>query len=365
MDIIKNGNIVKKEIVNEFNQTLKGESLTVDAWRRLKKNKMSMFGLVLVSVYILVALLAPVLPIYKYDRQILDHQFLPPSISKAAGELMLDRQINLIGRLMEKEKRTEMNEVEKEKIAEIEYRIKNETAEIDGKEILVHNRHYLLGTDDLGRDLFSRIIYGSQMSMAIGLIGTITSVLIGIIIGSIAGYVGGRVDYIISRIIDIMYGLPYMLLVIILMAVFGRNILNLYVAISAISWLTTARVMRGQILSLKNSTFVEAARSMGASSGRIIFKHLVPNTLGIVIVFATLRIPAFIMMESFLSYLGLGVSAPYASWGSLIKDSIGGMTHYPWRLIYPAISMAIFLFAINFLGDGLRDAFDPQSKNRV
>jgi len=223
----------------------------------------------------------------------------------------------------------------------------------------------LLGTDDLGRDMLSRIIYGGQVSMAIGLIGTITSVIIGIIIGAIAGYAGGKVDYFISRFIEVMYGMPYMLLVIILMAIFGKNIFNLFVALSAVSWLTTARVMRGQIMSLKNSTFVEAARSMGASSPRIIFQHLVPNTLGILIVYATLRVPAFIMLESFLSFLGLGVSAPYASWGSLIQDSIGGMTNFSWRLIYPASAMALFLFCMNFLGDGLRDAFDPQSKNRV
>jgi len=266
---------------------------------------------------------------------------------------------------MEKEKRTEMNQEEKKKIADIEYRIKNETAEIDGKEVLVHERRYLLGTDDLGRDMLSRIVYGGQVSMAIGLIGTITSVLIGIIIGAIAGYVGGKTDYFISRFIEIMYGLPYMLLVIILMAIFGKNIFNLFIALSAVSWLTTARVMRGQVMSLKNSTFVEAARSMGASTTRIIFLHLVPNTLGILIVYATLRVPAFIMLESFLSFLGLGVSAPYASWGSLIQDSIGGMTNFSWRLIYPACAMAMFLFAMNFLGDGLRDAFDPQSKNSV
>lgn len=366
MNNINNGKKMKKnEVVNEFNQSLKGESLTADAWKRLKKNKMSMFGLVMVAVYALVAALAPLLPIHKYDRQVLEHQFLPPSVSQTAGELMLERQIDLIGRMMNKEKRSEMNEQEKAKIADIEYRIKNETAEIDGKIVKVHDRKYLLGTDDLGRDMLSRIIYGGQMSMAIGLIGTITSILIGIVIGSIAGYVGGRTDYVIMRIVDIMYGLPYMLLVIILMAILGKNILNLFLALSLVSWLTTARVMRGQVLSLKNSTYVEAARSMGASSARIIFQHLVPNTLGIVIVFATLRVPAFIMLESFLSFLGLGVSAPYASWGSLIQDSIGGMTQYPWRLIWPALTMALFLFCMNFLGDGLRDAFDPQSKNRV
>jgi oligopeptide transport system permease protein len=229
----------------------------------------------------------------------------------------------------------------------------------------MHDRRYYLGTDRLGRDLMSRIIYGSQVSIAIGLIGTFTSVLIGVILGSLAGYIGGKVDYFIMRVVDIMYGLPYMLLVIIAMAIFGRNILNLFFALAIISWLTISRMVRGQIMSLKNQEFIEAARSMGASTGRIIFKHLVPNSLSVIIVFSTLRIPSFIMTESFLSFLGLGVQAPFASWGSLVGDAVGGMTLYPWRLFFPAIVMTIFLFAMNFLGDGLRDAFDPQSKNQL
>ena len=228
-----------------------------------------------------------------------------------------------------------------------------------------HERRYYFGTDYSGRDMLSRIIYGGQVSIAIGFIGTITSVFIGIIVGAFAGYLGGKVDYILMRIVDVIYGLPYMLLVIIMMAIFGRNIMNLFFALAIVSWLTVARMVRGQIISLKNSEFVEAAKSMGASNSRIIFRHLVPNSLSVIIVFSTLRIPAFIMMESFLSFLGLGVSAPYASWGSLVGDAVEGMTLYPWRLLFPALAMTIFLFAMNFLGDGLRDAFDPQSKNQL
>jgi oligopeptide transport system permease protein len=213
--------------------------------------------------------------------------------------------------------------------------------------------------------MLSRIIYGGQVSIAIGFIGTITSVLIGIVVGAFAGYLGGKVDYILMRIVDVIYGLPYMLLVIIMMAIFGRNILNLFFALAIVSWLTVARMVRGQIISLKNSEFVEAARSMGASTRRIIFRHLVPNSLSVIIVFSTLRIPAFIMMESFLSFLGLGVQAPYASWGALVGDAVEGMSLYPWRLFFPALAMTLFLFAMNFLGDGLRDAFDPQSKNQL
>jgi oligopeptide transport system permease protein len=155
-----------------------------------------------------------------------------------------------------------------------------------------------------------------------------------------------------------------MLLVIILMAIFGNNPINLFVALALVSWLTEAQVVRGQVISLKNSEFVEAAKSVGASTGRIIFRHLLPNTIGIIIVFATLRVPTFIMSESFLSYLGLGISAPAASWGSLIKDGVDSMQMYPWRLLVPATAMTLFLFFMNFLGDGLRDAFDPQSKQK-
>ena len=240
-----------------------------------------------------------------------------------------------------------------------------DTISADVKATKMHERRYYLGTDYVGRDLLSRIIYGGQVSIAIGFIGTLTSVLIGVVLGSLAGYVGGKVDYFIMRVVDIMYGLPYMLLVIIAMAIFGRNILNLFFALAIISWLTISRMVRGQIMSLKNQEFIEAARSMGASTPRIIFKHLVPNSLSVIIVFSTLRIPSFIMTESFLSFLGLGVQAPFASWGSLVGDGVGGMTLYPWKLFFPAIVMTVFLFAMNFLGDGLRDAFDPQSKNQL
>jgi oligopeptide transport system permease protein len=155
-----------------------------------------------------------------------------------------------------------------------------------------------------------------------------------------------------------------MLLVIICMAIFGRNIMNLFIALAMVSWLTIARMVRGQIMSLKNSEFVEAARSMGASTARIIVRHMIPNSLSVIIVYTTLRVPSFIMQESFLSFLGLGVSAPFTSWGSLVGDAVDAMTLYPWRLLFPAAVMTVFLFAMNFFGDGLRDAFDPQSKNQ-
>ena len=346
-------------------EPIKGVSLWQDAWRRLRKNKMAMFGLVVVILYAIVSLSAPILPIHSYKRQVMDHQYLPPSITKSAGQLLLEKQENFFEAIAKRDGREGLSDDELSELAELEVRVEAETIEIEGETIKVHERRYPLGTDPLGRDLLARIIYGSQVSIAIGVIGTVTSVLIGIILGALAGYLGGKVDYIIMRVVDIMYGLPYMMLVIIFMAIFGRNILNLFFALAIVSWLTVARVVRGQIISLKNAEFIEAARSVGAGTPRIVFRHLVPNTLGVIVVFATLRIPTFIMLEAFLSFLGLGVQAPFASWGSLVGDGVEGMNLYPWRLFFPAIAMIIFLFSMNFLGDGLRDALDPQSKNRL
>ena len=351
--------------VNQFSQPVKGISLTKDAWRRLRKNKMVIGGLFIVIFYALICVLAPVLPLHSYTKIILDHQHLPPAFGRTAGELLYEKTEKQMLALAAKAGRNTLNQEELTQLGSLKTRIATEILEIGGKSVRVHERRYVLGTDYHGRDMLARIIYGGQVSIAIGLVGTVTSVFIGILMGSLAGYLGGKVDYIIMRVVDVMYGLPYMLLVIIFMAIFGRNILNLFLALSLVSWLTVARVVRGQIISLKNHEFVEAARSVGASSARIIFRHLLPNTLGVIIVFSTLRVPSFIMMEAFLSFLGLGISAPYASWGSLVGDAVEGMAHFPWRLFYPAMAMTIFLFAMNFLGDGLRDAFDPQSKNRL
>lgn len=530
------------ELTNEFDQVVVGNSLTKDAWKRLRKNKMAVLGLVIVVIYALLATFASLLPMYDYDQIILDHQNLQPSWNTSSGELMMvdkketlfftawkegrliltpeqDEQIrewieesktnkvwdmvyqqgiakidsgefswnaseqkaidklqnkidtevfvdvvnvkvdnknitkldsnlliqkyaeligledsSLILEQSTKEMRSlvenslELTEDEKEvlgkdgiakrvdsaidamgsstyekKLAQniigkieaqilrivtkdIKQEVKDTLAqEADVQSLfpyknvvdidssvkatvtasLKNSRHYLLGTDYSGRDLLARIIYGGQISIMIGLVGTLFSVFIGIVLGALAGYLGGKVDYIIMRIVDVMYGLPYMLIVIICMAIFGRSIMNLFIALGIVSWLTIARMVRGQIMSLKNSEYVEAARSMGAKTWRIIFRHMIPNSLSIIIVYSTLRIPAFIMQESFLSFLGLGVQAPFASWGSLISNGVSSMTIYPWRLIYPSIAMTLFLFAMNFFGDGLRDAFDPQSKNQL
>lgn len=343
---------------------LKGTSLTADAWKRLKKNKMAMIGLVLCSLYGIVALVAPLLPIASYEQQIIEHQNLPPSFFQPAGKLWLEKEERFMLKRNASKGITGLNDEQKAELAAYRQRVESETIVIKGKTELKHHRTYLLGTDDLGRDILSRTIFGGQISMLVGVLGALFSVLIGIVVGALAGYMGGKVDYFIMRFIEVLYGLPYMLLVIILMAIFGNNPVNLFVALALVSWLTEAQVVRGQIISLKNSEFVEAAKSVGAGTARIIFRHLLPNTIGIIIVFATLRVPSFIMSESFLSYLGLGISAPEASWGSLIKDGVDSMQLFPWRLLVPATAMTLFLFFMNFLGDGLRDAFDPQSKQK-
>ncbi|MGP1458841.1 MAG: ABC transporter permease [Treponema sp.] len=341
--------------VNEFNQTVKPASLWDDAWRRLKKNKMAISGLFIVAFYFIISLLAPVLPIYSYSEQIIIHQNLPPSFRTAGGVMLKQKRADML-RAAKSEGRKELSAAQKEELETFRKELQSDT---------IHKRRYLLGTDALGRDVFARVIYGGRISIMIGLIGTVTSLFIGIFVGAVSGYFGGWTDNVLMRFVDIMYGLPYMLVVIIMMAILGQNIVILFVSIALVSWLTIARVVRGQVISLKNAEFVEAARSMGASTTRIIFKHILPNTLGIIIIYSTLSIPSFIMNESFLSFLGLGISAPHASWGSLVSEGVNVMTLYPWQLLVPATAMTVFLFAMNFLGDGLRDAFDPQSKNRV
>jgi oligopeptide transport system permease protein len=351
--------------VSKFDLPIESTSLNQDAWRRLKKNKMAIGGFYTIVFFSLICLLAPILPIYSYKRIILDHQHLPPSLTKTAGELLYQKTRDRLLRLAKKRGRDTLTDDEEKNLSDLAERIKVETIEIDGKTILVHQRKYYLGTDYHGRDMLARIIFGGQISIAIGLVGTITAMFIGIFYGAIAGYLGGKIDYFMMRAVDILYGLPYILIVIIFMAMFGQHILNLFFGIALVSWLNVSRVVRGQVISLKNSDYVEAARSIGAGNLRIIIKHMVPNTLGIIIVFASLEFPQFIILEAFLSFLGLGISAPFASWGSLVGDAVEGLKLYPWRLFFPALAMTIFLFSMNFLGDGLRDAFDPKTKNRL
>jgi oligopeptide transport system permease protein len=219
-----------------------------------------------------------------------------------------------------------------------------------------------LGTDRLGRDLFVRTLLGARVSLAIALLATVVSLLIGVTWGAVAGYAGGRVDAALMRFVDVLYALPNIFFVIILTVVFNRSPMLLFVAIGAVGWLTMARVVRGQAMALMRRDFIEAAVAAGAGPSRIIFHHVVPNLLGTVIVYATLMIPQMILIESFLSFLGIGIQEPLSSLGNLIADGAAEMEAAPWMLLVPATCLVVIVFCFNFLGDGLRDALDPQDR---
>ena len=302
---------------------VRGSSLWRDAWRRLLKNKLAVFGLVVVVIITLASIAGPFI------------------VKKTTG-------------------------ITPDFIPSNDVRLTKSFPPFTGLNGEFSWRHPM-GTDNAGRDQFARVLQGGQISLFVGIISTLVSLLIGVSYGAIAGYLGGRVDNLMMRIVDILYSLPYVILVIVLLSMFrsqtprGQLIL-LFIALGSVSWLTMARIVRGQVLSLKNQEFVLAARATGVSVPRIIFRHLVPNTLGPVIVYATLTIPQVMLTEAFLSFLGFGVQAPLASWGSLASDGAQNIAIYPWQLIFPGVTMALTLFSLNFLGDGLRDALDPQMR---
>lgn len=313
-------------------QIIKGTSLWRDAWKRLLRNKLAVFGLIVLGVLLVGVIIGPSIIYwttgYTYDLIPADRALvraMPPSFK------------------------------------------------------------HLMGTDDAGRDIFARVLQGGRISLIVGLISTTVSLIVGVSYGAVAGFLGGRIDNIMMRIVDIFYSIPYILIVIVLLSVFGGSgtpawikflseafggtgnqalsqIFLLFFALGLVSWLTMARVVRGQILSLKNQEFVMAARATGVSNFGIIFRHLVPNALGPVIVYATLTVPSVMLSEAFLSFLGLGVQPPFASWGSLAADGIKNVAIFPWQLIFPGLTMALTLFSLNFLGDGIRDALDPQTR---
>jgi oligopeptide transport system permease protein len=218
------------------------------------------------------------------------------------------------------------------------------------------------GTDAVGRDIMVRTLEGGRISLLVGIVATLVSLVIGVTYGSIAGFYGGITDRVMMRIVDIIYALPFMFFVILLMVVFGRNIILIFVAIGAVNWLDMARIVRGQTLSLKNTEFVEAAEACGVGKADIIRHHIVPNLMGVVMVYITLTIPQVILVESFLSFLGLGIQEPMSSWGALVNDGAQDMESAPWTLIFPAMFLTVTLYCFNYIGDGLRDALDPKDR---
>jgi oligopeptide transport system permease protein len=295
-------------------QDVRGRSLWVDAWQRMLRNRAAMIGMVVLAIVALLAIFAPLLSQYSYDA--IDYG----TISCAPDWW-------------------------------------------PGKDAICYagGTHWF-GTDSVGRDLFVRVLYGARVSLAVGLVATLVSLLIGVAYGATAGYLGGRIDAVMMRFVDVLYSLPFIFFVIILMVIFNRNFFLLFVAIGAVEWLTMARIVRGQTLSIKQKEFIEAARAGGVGTWGIIFNHIVPNVLGPVIVYVTLTIPTVILAESFLSFLGLGIQEPLTSWGVLIADGTNQMETAPWLLIFPAGFMALTLFCFNFIGDGLRDALDPKDR---
>jgi len=278
-----------------------------DAWRRFLKSRMAVTGGVILVVVILVTLLAPLLTPYANDQQDLANQLQSPSWT------------------------------------------------------------HPFGTDLTGRDLLTRTLYGGRLSLAVGLVATLVSLLIGVTWGAVAGYKGGTTDNVMMRVVDLLYSLPFMFFVILLVAYFGRHLVLLFLALGAVQWLTMSRIVRGQMLQLRGQEFVTAITALGASHRRIILRHLLPNLLGPIIVYATLTVPAVMLEEAFLSFLGLGVQPPNSSWGLLAAEGASAITaiHTAWWLIlFPGVALGATLFALNFLGDGLRDALDPRLKNR-
>lgn len=338
---------------------IQGVSLWQDAWRRLRRNWAAMFSLYFLVALALLAFFTPLLPLQSpIKTNLRERQFQWPNFESVRLESQtmgqLEETSGPITRLMIRARLALFGD----------YALPS-----------------LMGTDNLGRDLMARIFWGARVSLVVALVATLVSLLIGVTYGAISGYLGGWVDNAMMRLVDVLYSVPFIFIVIFIISVlsedwvkrnylapYGINqIFILYILIGAIYWLTMARVVRGQVISLKNEQFIEAARTIGASKMRIVFRHLIPNVLGVVIVYLTLTIPSVMLFEAFLSFLGLGVTPPDVSWGILVNEGVQVITPvriYWWLVLFPGMVFSLTLFALNFLGDGLRDALDPRLKNK-
>lgn len=249
------------------------------------------------------------------------------------------------------------NEFENTKVVATED--EGRTLKLEGE---VNREYFFFGTDSNGRDMLARVMLGGQISITVGVLASLVSLGIGVVYGATAGYIGGRVDNVMMRFVEILYSLPFVFLVVVLVVFFGRSFILIFLVIGAVEWLDMARIVRGQTLALKRREFVSAAQALGVSDWQIIRRHIIPNTIGPVVVFVTVVVPKVILLESFLSFLGLGVQAPLTSWGALISEGANNIQSAPWLLIFPAIFFVLTLFSLNFVGDGLRDALDPKDR---
>ncbi len=386
-----------------------------DAARRLKQNKVAVISLIIILTIVLMAIFVPLFWPIQYSDQVLDFSNIPQKlevyeisdgnyiyVTKAYkaievskdGELLQmykikkDDQANrmyiydfegkelIVDYSLYFQAKKEFLALEKKAkkdpsidLVEAQYNLDNAKkieVRFEGEEILptktIRNKTYIFGTDYLGRDMFIRVIYGGRISLIVGFVAAFLNFIIGVLYGGIAGYFGGRIDNVMMRIVDIIGSIPTLLYVILLMVIMKPGLGTIIVALSITHWLSMARIVRGQVLSLKEQEFVLAAKTLGASTKRIMLKHLIPNIMGPVMVSVTMQVPHAIFTEAFLSFVGLGISAPKASWGALCNDALAGLFTYPYQLFYPAIAISITILAFNLFGDGLRDALDPKQR---
>ncbi|WP_319200686.1 ABC transporter permease [uncultured Ilyobacter sp.] len=381
---------VPKEVLEKEKVVRPSLTYWQDAWRRLKQNKLSMIGLVTIVLLFILAIFGPIISKFSYEDQNLNLGNIPPrfEIYKVddSNFVYVHSEYKLIS-VSEKGELFDMILPTKDDISNLkkEYEIDGNKVVLDFKnarkakknpkikkyQIFVNdsevaplkkvfNRTYYLGSDAFGRDLFIRVLYGARISLTVAVMATLVNFFVGILYGGISGYVGGRIDSFMMRFIDLISTIPLLLYVILLMVIIAPGLKTIILAMGITYWVNMARIVRGQALSIKGHEYVLAARTLGASNARILVRHIIPNAMGPIIVSLTMMIPSAIFTESFLSFIGLGVSAPQASWGTLASDALGGLRSYPYQLIFPSLAISITMLAFNFLGDGLRDALDPR-----
>ncbi|MBV8641032.1 MAG: ABC transporter permease subunit [Verrucomicrobia bacterium] len=343
-------------------ELVQGTSLWKDAWFRLKKNHVALFGLYTFCTIALLCLVVPFFTGYTYEQTEISLKAsapLEPIFSRSEARKVGEPKKSFIALSNLEDEFLERPQSDRKAIVA---KIASGEVYQEGRDTYQRsNQRHVFGTDPLGRDLLTRVLVGGRISLAVGFAATLVSVCIGVLWGATAGFAGGKVDTVMMRFADILYALPFTVIVILLMVMFGRNFILLFVAIGAVEWLNMARIVRGQIISLKNQEFIEAAISLGLPSHRILFRHLIPNVIGSIIIYATLTVPNVMLLEAVLSFLGLGVQPPLSSWGVLIDEGSRTMETSIWLLVCPAIFFSLTLFSLNFLGDGLRDALDPKS----